>query len=107
MWRRDHLWDRQPSSRVSMIRCLPSDRRDPLGRPIIVVHAHKAEIDSCDHQVLVIHAMESLRLHLKGINSEERSVPALQFVMLLDLADLSISDIVRYHQSFQDLCLLL
>ncbi len=45
--------------------------------------------------------MESLRLHLKGINSEERSVPALQFVMLLDLADLSISDIVRY----QDLCL--
>ncbi|TFL03016.1 CRAL-TRIO domain-containing protein [Pterulicium gracile] len=102
VWRLDHLKpilkfvDADPSSSHEYLaRCLPNDMRDPFGRPILVVRAVDFECSSTSEaDVLksrVLAQMEALRLHLADVAKVQKErPPTLQFVILLDLAGVSV-----------------
>lgn len=93
-WRRDHLFPPEPCPPLPGISCLPNDVRDPLGRPILVIEVASLKYELEIKQVL-IQAMESLRFHLKTMNlAADRAVPTLQYVVLLDLKDITMPTIV-------------
>lgn len=107
VWRLDHLKpilkfvDADPSSSHEYLaRCLPNDMRDPFGRPILVVRAVDFECSSTSEaDVLksrVLAQMEALRLHLADVAKVQKErPPTLQFVILLDLAGVSVQKAVR------------
>lgn len=78
------------------VRCLPNGVTDPLGRPIIVIRFVPFDKDSLDYKPIVYRAFEQLRSHLYDQFSmlDDKSEPALQYVILLDLKELSMKTIV-------------
>lgn len=94
-WRKDHLWPLVRHTVVEQIHCLPSDITDPLGRPILVLKPVAFDYRVQVHQPQAIRFVESLRLHLKSLNyTSNREAPYLQYVIVLDLANLSMRNVV-------------
>lgn len=88
-----------PSS--SILRCLPSHARDPFGRPIVIMKVSALTKGLGAFRNRIMPTMERLRAHLKDINDRrideadsEETQPTLQYVLLLDLADLSMQSVV-------------
>ncbi|THU96738.1 CRAL/TRIO domain-containing protein [Dendrothele bispora CBS 962.96] len=96
-WRSNCLWPPKPvvSTAKEQLRCLP-DVCDPLGRPILIVEAmafnDSSEIRQQQH--FLIQIMEQFRLHLRHLNdSHEGPSPSLQFIVLLDLKEVSMKSV--------------
>lgn len=71
---------------------------DPLGRPIVILKVSALNENMDDFKRLVMPTMDHLRDHLKSLNDAQGSShstrPILQYVILLDLKDLSLQNIV-------------
>ncbi|PPQ84585.1 hypothetical protein CVT25_015788 [Psilocybe cyanescens] len=95
LWRLDNLWPLEPPKSIPNLHCLPSDIRDPLGRPILAVEVVAVDESLDSQKRSIIQAFEQLRLHLKKLydNSEDDARPPLQYVILLDLRQLSFQSI--------------
>ncbi|KAJ7761025.1 CRAL-TRIO domain-containing protein [Mycena metata] len=89
VWRFTHLWPPDPSP-MRFVHCLPPPARDPFGRLILVVKVVSFNDSSDAYKPLIIQGLERLRLHLKRLNDDtQQSPPTLQYVILLDLKNLS------------------
>lgn len=83
------------------MRCLPDNIRDPFGRPLLflkVVAFDDESSESC--RSIIIANIERLRAYLQTLNARQDNhvrSPILQYIVLLDLADLSIQSIVSQY----------
>ncbi|KAF8971084.1 CRAL-TRIO domain-containing protein [Flammula alnicola] len=95
LWRLSNLWPVEPPSLIPNLRCLPTDIRDRFGRPIVVVEASPVNETVEAQKRSVIRAFEQLRIHLKRLydSSQDHRRPPLQYVLLLDLGQLSLQSI--------------
>ncbi|KAF9564738.1 CRAL/TRIO domain-containing protein [Agrocybe pediades] len=95
LWRIENLWPLEPPSPIPNLHCLPSDIRDPFGRPILVLEVTPVDQPVDSQKRAIIRAFEQLRLHLRSLydSSEDDARPPLQYVVLLDLAQLSLQSI--------------
>ncbi|KAF5355528.1 hypothetical protein D9758_006381 [Tetrapyrgos nigripes] len=96
-WRSNCLWPPKPvvPTGKQQLHCLP-DVRDPLGRPILVIEATAFKESSEIHQQqnFLIQIMEQFRLYLKMLNkSSEAYSPSLQYIVLLDLKEVTMKTI--------------
>ncbi|KAJ7661636.1 CRAL-TRIO domain-containing protein [Mycena rosella] len=93
VWRFDHLWPPDAVLHIPLIHCLPPPAHDPFGRPILIVKVVSFNDSSDAYKPLILRALERLRIHLKRLNHDSRqsesSAPILQYVILLDLKNLS------------------
>ena len=109
LWRLKNVWPyAQPLGSTSddnprILHCLPTDTRDPFGRPIIAMKISELGKSPITIKEQFIPTLERLRLHLKKLNSwsERRDAgpamcPVFQFIVLLDLEGTSIQSIVRF-----------
>lgn len=87
----------EPHFRVPNIQCLPAHIRDPFGRPILIARVEPVDPKLYPNkQHTLVHAFECLRVHLKRLyDSSKDDNPVLQYVVLLDLSELSLYNIVR------------
>ncbi|KIK69267.1 hypothetical protein GYMLUDRAFT_642466 [Collybiopsis luxurians FD-317 M1] len=112
LWRFKNLWPPDPDtlpSPLSRVYFLPTDVRDPFGRPILVIRAaplaggstdHSSSSEDTNYFSLLIHAMEHFRLRLNELNcngaaasnqmNQIQTPPVLQYVVLLDVKELSV-----------------
>ncbi|KAJ3982772.1 CRAL-TRIO domain-containing protein [Lentinula detonsa] len=94
LWRFQKLWSLEPEIHLSRVHFLPSDVRDPLGRPIIVIKATSFKDTSDTYNPLLIRAMEQFRLRLKTMNDvSDQRFPVLQYIVLLDVGNLSVQSL--------------
>lgn len=94
VWRYKHLWPPDPQSPLPAIHCLPHGIRDPYGRPMIFIQV-AAFTDRADSlRPSIIRGFERLRIHLKNLNEGSDRQHILQYVMLLDLKNLSMQNLV-------------
>ncbi|KAH9485075.1 hypothetical protein JR316_0001981 [Psilocybe cubensis] len=95
LWRLDNLWPIEPPKSIPNLHCLPADIRDPLGRPILVVEMSAVDESLDSQKRSIIQAFEQLRLHLRKLydSSDDDARPPLQYVVLLDLSQLSLHSI--------------
>ncbi|KAF4620914.1 hypothetical protein D9613_000308 [Agrocybe pediades] len=95
LWRIENLWPLEFPSPIPNLHCLPSDIRDPFGRPILVLEVTPVDQPVDSQKRAIIRAFEQLRLHLRSLydSSEDDARPPLQYVVLLDLAQLSLQSI--------------
>ncbi|KDR75091.1 hypothetical protein GALMADRAFT_122666 [Galerina marginata CBS 339.88] len=95
LWRFENLWPVELPFPIPTVHCLPSDIRDPFGRPILVVELIPVGEALDSQKRFLIRAFEQLRLHLKKVYdlSEDDPRPPLQYVVLLDLRQLSFQSI--------------
>ncbi|KAK7000732.1 CRAL/TRIO domain-containing protein [Favolaschia claudopus] len=94
VWRLTNLWPPDPHLHLPFVQCLPSAATDPFGRPILVIKVVSFDDSSDAFKPLIIRGLECLRLHLQRLNDESRQIgtgaaPTLQYVILLDLKNLS------------------
>jgi hypothetical protein len=99
LWRLGNLWPQLQRPFINKYHLLPNP--DPFGRPIVVLKV-SALYGLGGSRALLIPTMERLRAHLKQLN-DDRSYfsemqPILQYVVILDVAGLSIQNIVRLHK---------
>ena len=95
-WRFQNLWPLEPPRSILNLHCLPFHIRDPLGRPILVFKSTPMAEASSSNKKVLVHALERLRLHLRQLHDDSRGDnPTLQYVVLLDLSELSFQSIVR------------
>ncbi|KIY70623.1 CRAL/TRIO domain-containing protein [Cylindrobasidium torrendii FP15055 ss-10] len=97
IWRLNHLWPPEFSNETrarmaESVRCLPQDVSDPFGRPILVIQCKAFDAKS-EYKSIVYHAFELLRAHLYAVNGQDAESPAMQYVVLLDLKNLSMKAI--------------
>ncbi|KAF8198055.1 CRAL-TRIO domain-containing protein [Pholiota molesta] len=92
IWRLSNIWPLEPPSIVPNLRCLPTDIRDRFGRAILVIETSPVDesIDSQKRSIIMV--LEQLRIHLRKLydSSEDHRNPPLQYVVLLDLRQLSL-----------------
>ncbi|PPQ66319.1 hypothetical protein CVT26_011150 [Gymnopilus dilepis] len=96
LWRLDNLWPIDSSIRIPNLHCLPSDVRDPFGRPILVLEVNAVDVPQDSQKRFIILAFEQLRSHLRKLYDESEDNnprPPLQYIVLLDLKQLSIQSI--------------
>ncbi|KAF7322032.1 Protein real-time [Mycena kentingensis (nom. inval.)] len=107
LWRLTHLYPPAASSASAspaqqqpqppLVQCLPLRATDPFGRPILVIKvvSFNDSGSSDAYKPLLLRGLERLRLHLRRLNESEggrgrgRDTPIMQYVMLLDLKNLS------------------
>ena len=98
VWRINTIHPSLGEPPLGILHCLPSSVSDPFGRPIIVlkVSALAAEHSTDDFKHLLMPTINHLQLHLKELNAleERKERPILQYVVLLDLAEVSIQHVV-------------
>jgi retinaldehyde-binding protein 1 len=105
LWRFQNLWPLEAPRSIPNLHTLPVHIRDPLGRPILVLRHNPIDASASNKQTVVIRALERLRLHLKQLYDDSGDDdPILQYVVLLDLSELSFQSIVRllfnkFHKS--------
>ncbi|KAI0633538.1 CRAL-TRIO domain-containing protein [Trametes polyzona] len=105
LWRLAVVPSEIPKCDSPFLRCLPLDARDPFGRPVVVVKLAELLDFSGDVRKALIHYMELLRLNLKALNAtacDDDSLPVLQYVVLVDLSDVSVknpqsTDLISWH----------
>lgn len=94
-WRKENLWPTNPLPSISQLHCFPNDARDPLGRPIILIQAVSVTDAPSFYQSLVLRVFEQLRVHLASLGHlSTEGLPVLQYVVLLDLKQVSMSSLV-------------
>jgi len=96
-WRLQNLWPTNSSHVLPpTIRCLPKHIHDPCGRPILVVEFLPVNESPEVVKSYIIQAFEGLRLHLKSLSGAQdpEEGPVLQYIILLDLAKLSLQSLV-------------
>lgn len=80
--------------------CLPDVNRDPWGRPILIFEARAVSNEQYDSlRSLIIQVAEQLRVHLRKLNAgTDFGIvhPTLQYMVILDLKEMSIQSLVRY-----------
>ncbi|KAK1225654.1 hypothetical protein PQX77_011411 [Marasmius sp. AFHP31] len=91
-WRIKNLWPPKSELPLRNVHCLPDNVRDPLGRPILVIRAIPLEEPPDQLIPVLFHVMERLRVCLKALNdtNDGPSMPFLQYVVLLDVKELSM-----------------
>ncbi|KAF7305872.1 hypothetical protein HMN09_00741400 [Mycena chlorophos] len=100
VWRFHHLWPPSPPSESTtpLIQCLPPPTADPFDRPVLVIRVVSFNDSSDAYKPVLLQAFERLRLYLVHLNESEawredederEGVPILQYVILLDLKNLS------------------
>lgn len=79
-----------------MVHCLPEHIRDPFGRPILVIELDSVHESPEVVKSYILQIFELLRLHLKSISGRgaPEEEPVLQYIILLDLAKLSLQAVV-------------
>lgn len=84
---------------LPLLYCLPSHVSDPLDHPIIILKmaAFSTQHSPDDLKRLLMPTIDKLQVHLKELNnrSDRKERPILQYIVLLDLADVSIQSLVR------------
>ncbi|KAF8902909.1 CRAL-TRIO domain-containing protein [Gymnopilus junonius] len=95
LWRLDNLWPIESPISIPNLHCLPSNIRDPFGRPILVLEVNPVDVTQDLLKRFLIRAFEQLRLHLKKLydDSEDNLRPPLQYIALFDLSQLSFQSI--------------
>ena len=96
MWRLNHLHPSSGHPALSKFHVLPNP--DPFGRPIILLKvADLVDLSEVARDTFVP-TMEILRRHLQQLNDDRiffrESQPLLQYVVILDVAGLSIRSVV-------------
>lgn len=101
MWRLNVLRPQLTGPLLRKYHILPNP--DPFGRPIIVVRISDLKEVEGTLKNLLIPTMEDLRVQLKSFNDSRfhggsggSTLPILQYVVLLDLAGLTIQNIVSH-----------
>ncbi|KAF7964703.1 hypothetical protein HWV62_4053 [Athelia sp. TMB] len=97
VWRIQTIHPRAEAPPLGMLHCLPSDITDPFKRPIIVLKVSDlaAENGKEDLKDLLMPTIDRLQAHLKELNKyAESGSPLLQYVILLDLADVSMQSMI-------------
>ncbi|KAF9527318.1 CRAL-TRIO domain-containing protein [Crepidotus variabilis] len=89
-WRLENLWPPHRQARIPNFYCLPAKIRDPFGRPILVIRL--VGVDNSESlRTQIVEIFEQLRLFLRQLYDESpNGIPTLQFVVLLDLGELSL-----------------
>lgn len=86
---------------MPFLQCLPSDTRDPFGRPIVVLKLAQLLESPDEARPALIHYTELLRRNLEAINTErvrtsqECEIPILQYIALIDIGGMSVQSVVR------------
>ena len=104
VWRIQTIHPRADAPPLGLLHCLPSEITDPFKRPIIVLKVSDlaAENGKEDLKDLLMPTIDRLQAHLKELNQfAESDSPLLQYVILLDLADVSMQSMVRKHEIFR------
>ena len=98
VWRINTIHPSSDQPPLSLLHCLPSSVSDPFGRPIILlkVSALAAEHGTDEFKKLLMPTIDRLQVHLKELNESERRKerPILQYIVLLDLAEVPIHRVV-------------
>ncbi|KAF7315892.1 Protein real-time [Mycena indigotica] len=90
VWRFSHLWPPERPPHMPLMQCLPPPATDPFGRPVLIIKVVSFNDSSDAYKPLLLRALERLRLHLIQLNEDSpKQTPVLQYVILLDLKDLS------------------
>lgn len=98
VWRIENIYPRAEAPPLGLLHCLPSEIRDPFQRPILVLKVSDlaTENGKKDFKNLLIPTIDRLQAHLKELNASiANKVPLLQYVVLLDLDDVSMQSMVR------------
>ncbi|KAF9452764.1 hypothetical protein P691DRAFT_696412 [Macrolepiota fuliginosa MF-IS2] len=96
VWRLQNLWPTNAGFvSPAAVHCLPEHVRDPFGRPILIVEVVPVNESPEVVKPYIIQAFELLRLHLKSLSGAgaPEEEPVLQYIILLDLAKLSIQSL--------------
>ena len=104
VWRLNHLHSKFRCLALSRFHVLANP--DPFGRPIILLKvADLLELPEIGKD-LFVPTMEILRGHLQQLNDDRlffgETQPILQYVVILDVAGLSIRSIVSFLDSFPE-----
>ncbi len=104
-WRLTHLKSQDPTAfPPSSLHILPHPASDILRRPILVLRLAKLATLQRDPREHILRSVEGLRLNLHNINSSASPSPespshghgpVLQYVLLVDMEDASMSNFVR------------
>lgn len=98
VWRINTIRHSLEEPPLGVLRCLPSSVSDPFGRPIILlqVGALANEHSTDDFKHLLMPTIYHLQSHLKKLNAleEQKQKPIFQYIVLLDLAGVSIQHLV-------------
>lgn len=96
IWRLANLWPTEPPSRIPNVHCLPTDIRDRFGRAVLVIETVPVDETMDSQKRSIILAFEQLRIHLRRLydRSEDHRNPPLQYMVLLDLSQLSLQSLV-------------
>lgn len=97
-WRLHNLRSAPKLPQVPGAFCLPLSVLDPLKHPILVLRLATVDLFSETLRPAIIQGMEFMRIRLKKLNARIDATteePVLQYVVLLDVADVSVADIVR------------
>src|SRR5438477_5556754 len=104
VWRLNNLRSHFKNPPLSKFHVLSNP--DPFGRPIILLRVSDLLGLAGNMKDMFIPTMERLREHLKQFNDDRlffgETQPVLQYVVLLDVAGLSIRSIVRVHKPPSD-----
>ncbi|KAF4597952.1 CRAL-TRIO domain-containing protein [Pleurotus pulmonarius] len=95
VWRLDVMWPVVDLGSLPAVFCFPNHIRDPFGRPILLIKSSSLSMLSDSSKAPITQGLELLRQHLRLLNSSqtEDDPPILQYVVLLDLAGLSMQGI--------------
>lgn len=100
VWRVQNLWRTNRDFQLpAVVHCLPEHIRDPFGRPILVIEVEFANETPEVVKSYILQVFERLRLHLRSISGRgaPEEEPVLQYIILLDLAKLSLQSVVSYY----------
>ena len=96
VWRLSNLWPTELPSRIPNVHCLPTDIRDRFGRAVLVIQTTPMDKTVDSQKRSIVLAFEQLRIHLRRLydGSEDHRNPPLQYMVLLDLSQLSLQSLV-------------
>ncbi|KAG9220449.1 hypothetical protein CCMSSC00406_0003905 [Pleurotus cornucopiae] len=95
VWRLDVMWPVVDFGSLPAVFCFPNHIRDPFGRPILLIKSSSLSMLSDSSKAPITQGLELLRQHLRllNISQTQDDPPILQYVVLLDLAGLSLQGI--------------
>lgn len=93
------MWPVVDFGSLPAVFCFPNHIRDPFGRPILLIKSSSLSMLSDSSKAPITQGLELLRQHLRllNISQTQDDPPILQYVVLLDLAGLSLQGIVSGH----------
>lgn len=104
VWRINNIYPKIGGPPLKLLHCLPCAVTDPFKRPIIVLKISDLGVDNGteDFKTLLMPTIDRLQAHLKRLNGPgECKEPVSQYIVLLDLAGVSMQSVVRNIRIFQ------